>query len=216
MFDWLKRERQQPKAGAPATTSQKPVRLCEQCTRPQVIHITLMSHGKLEGEKHLCEPCAEAFYAGDWSPAPPARSVVDPDAEVEIEIDRLMISEVHDRQVLCFREALGNRGFIFICGICEAWAIDRTLKSLPSPRPLTYDAWLATLAACGVQVKGTCFNDMQEETYYAGLRLMHTCQLIEVDMRPSDAVHMALKAGVPILIKEKLLAKVSGVKKEPR
>jgi bifunctional DNase/RNase len=32
--------------------------------------------------------------------------------------------------------------------------------------------------------------------------------VIEVDMRPSDAVHMALKAKVPIVIPEALLAEL--------
>ena len=215
MFGWLKQQTKRPTEERAATSSQKPVRLCDQCRRPQVIHVTLMSHGAFLGEKHLCQPCAEAFFVNDWVPGPSRGRGVEDGAEVEIEIDRLVISEVHDQQVICFREVVGDRRFSFICGITEATAIDRTLKSIESPRPLTYDAWIGTLVACGVQVKAACFNDLLEHTYYAGLRLMRSGEVIEVDMRPSDAVHMALKAGVPILIKDQLLAKVSAVKRGP-
>jgi uncharacterized protein len=214
MLDWLKRRTKPPKEEPPATTSQKPVRLCDQCNRPQIIHITLMSRGTLQGEKHLCHPCAETLFTDYWASPSSTANLIDDYAEVQIEIDRLVISEVHDQQAIFFRESAGNRAFCFVCGIFEATAIDGTLKAMPSPRPLTYDAWLATLLACGAQVKAACFNDLQEQIYDAGLRLMQAGQLIEVDMRPSDAVHMALKAGVPILIKEQLLAKVSGVKKD--
>jgi bifunctional DNase/RNase len=102
-----------------------------------------------------------------------------------------------------------------VCGIFEATAIDRTLKQLPSPRPLTHDAWLCTLAALGASVEAACINELRDQTYFATLHLSRAGDLTKVDMRPSDALHMALKAKAPVLIPESLLAEVSSTPSNP-
>jgi bifunctional DNase/RNase len=210
VLNWLFRT----KAGAGAAAPRP--RRCESCPKPQSIHITLMWRGSLEGEKHLCEDCAQRFLAPARAPEvrePSDRSGTD--QEVRIEITRVIISENHDEQVIVFQEVGGPRSFPFVCGIFEATAIDRTLKQVPSPRPLTHDAWLATLAALGANVQAACVRELRERTYHATLRLDQAGQLVEVDLRPSDAVHMALKAKAPIVIPKKLLAEVSSADHEP-
>jgi bifunctional DNase/RNase len=135
--------------------------------------------------------------------APPASP------EVHLALCRIIISEVHEQQVIMLREVGGERSFSIMIGIFEATSIDRRVKGLPSPRPLTHDAWFDTLNAVGANVQTACIKELREQTYFATLRLHHSGQLIEVDMRPSDAVVMAVTANVPIVIPEPLLAEVS-------
>jgi bifunctional DNase/RNase len=128
--------------------------------------------------------------------------------EVRLRLGRVVISEVHEQQVIMLKEVDGERRFYIVIGIFEAVGIDRAYKQLPSPRPLTHDAWLSSLLAVGARVQAVCISGLQEHTYYATLRLQHDGQLIEVDMRPSDAVLMALKANAPLFIPEHLLDEV--------
>jgi bifunctional DNase/RNase len=138
---------------------------------------------------------------------PPGGSGTSP--EVHLEVCRIIISEIHEQQVIMLREVGGERSFSIMIGIFEATSIDRRVKRLPCPRPLTQDAWLNTISALGASVQAACIKELREATYYATLRLYHSGQLTEIDMRPSDAVAMAILAEVPIVIPESLLAVVS-------
>jgi len=113
---------------------------------------------------------------------------------------------VHDQQVLVFREVEGARRLTFVLGIYEATAIDRILKRLGGPRPLTHDAWLGTVTALGAAVEAVCIHDLQEHTYFAEARLRLDGKMVRVDVRPSDGLALALKAKAPFLIVDRLLA----------
>jgi bifunctional DNase/RNase len=127
-----------------------------------------------------------------------------------MEVERVIISETHEQQVVILREVDGERRMPFVLGIFEATAIDRTVKGLASPRPLVHDAWLATVRALGAELRAACIHDLREHTYFAELRLDQGRQRVRVDVRPSDAVLLALKAGVPVLVPDRLLSAASG------
>src|SRR3954447_21680027 len=58
---------------------------------------------------------------------------------VHMELKRIIISEIHEQQVIMLKEVDGDRSFSIMIGIFEATSIDRRVKRLPSPRPLTHD-----------------------------------------------------------------------------
>ena len=177
------------------------------------MHISFAQQYAYYKEHHFCEPHAQEFLS-----RPPKSSasgtVTRKDGEVKIEIEKLIISEVHDQQVVVFREDGGVRGFPFVCGIFEATSIDRRLKGLTSPRPLTHDAIAATIAAMGGTLQDVVINELKDHTYFAKLRISPTKdpisadRIVEVDVRPSDAVCLAVTCGVPIFIPEKLLIEI--------
>ncbi len=206
IIDWLKRVLSGGRS-SPPLESPPPARKCEHCEKPQVIHVTTVVRGSAPAEIHLCEFCAQAWITSmSVFETSPGHNLADPDDEVQIEVERLIISEIHEEQVLIFREAGGNRRLHFVLGIFEAYVIDRTLKALPSPRPLTHDSWLASVEALGAQIESACIYDRQETTFFAELRMRHGDEVITLDMRPSDAVSIALKSGAPFLIREGLLS----------
>jgi bifunctional DNase/RNase len=118
---------------------------------------------------------------------------------------RVVISETHDQQLVLLREASGGRTFPLVCGIFEATAIDRRLKGLPSPRPLTHDGWASTVAALGGRLRDVCIDELRETTYLAQLRVVQGDRLVLVDVRSSEAITLALACGVPILVANELL-----------
>jgi bifunctional DNase/RNase len=95
-------------------------------------------------------------------------------------------------------------------GIFEATSIDRCVKGVPSPRPLTHDAWAATIEALGAHVESVSIAELQDHTYFTSLRLKRGDERIDVDVRPSDGVVVALLSGAPIHIPEPLLDSVTG------
>ena len=124
---------------------------------------------------------------------------------VPMELRRIIISEIEDHQVIILKEIDGERSFPIVIGIFEATSIDRRVKGMPTPRPLTHDLIVAVVDQMGGDIQDIIISDLQEHTYYAKLRIRKDGELIEVDCRPSDAVALAVTARVPIYVNEDVL-----------
>ena len=129
---------------------------------------------------------------------------------VQMELRRIIINEVHDQQVVMLREVEGDRSFPIVIGIFEATSIDRRVKSLPSPRPLTHDLVANVIDQMGGDLQDIFISELREHTYYAKLRIRKDGELIEVDCRPSDAIALAVTAKVPIYVAEDVLGEACG------
>src|SRR3954470_7194283 len=103
-----------------------------------------------------------------------------------MELKRIIISEVHDQQVVMLKEVEGERSFPIVIGIFEATSIDRRVKNMPSPRPLTHDLVASVIDHMGGELQDIYISELREHTYYAKLRIRKDGELIEVDCRPSD------------------------------
>lgn len=124
---------------------------------------------------------------------------------VQMELRRIIISEVDDHQVVILKEVDGDRSFPIVIGIFEATSIDRRVKGMVSPRPLTHDLITAVVEQMGGEVQDIVISDLKEHTYFAKLRVRQGGELVEVDCRPSDAIALAVTAGVPIFVNEDVL-----------
>jgi uncharacterized protein len=129
---------------------------------------------------------------------------------VHMELKRIIINEVHDQQVIMLREVEGDRSFPIVIGIFEATSIDRRVKGLPSPRPLTHDLVAAVIDQMGGELQDVYINELKEHTYFAKLRIRKDGELIQVDSRPSDAIALAVTARVPIYVEEEVLGEATG------
>src|SRR5262249_32114681 len=120
---------------------------------------------------------------------------------------------IHEQQVVTLREVGGERSFSITVGIFEAAALDRKLKQLPSPRPVTFDAWASTITALGGELEDVFITELRDYIYFARLRIRQhppLDRLVEVDLRPSDAFIMAIHHRVPIFVNDQVLAEVCG------
>jgi bifunctional DNase/RNase len=131
---------------------------------------------------------------------------------VQMELARIIISEINDQQVIYFKEVGGQRTFPILIGIFEATSIDRRVKGIPSPRPLTHDLIVSVVEHLGGQLQDVLINELREHTYYAKLRVRHNGELIEIDSRPSDAIAVAVtcRPPLPIYVNEEVLEEVLG------
>lgn len=127
-----------------------------------------------------------------------------------MELKRIIISEVHDQQVIMLKEVDGGRSFPIVIGIFEATSIDRRVKGMPSPRPLTHDLVASVIENLGGELQDIFVSELRDHTYYAKLRIRQEGELIEVDSRPSDAIALAVTAKVPIYVAEDVLNEVCG------
>ena len=103
-----------------------------------------------------------------------------------------------------FQDEAGRSIHIFI-GQFEAWAISLALEGTPPERPFTHDALLNCLAVAGATVEEACISDLRDEVFFAVITLRVGEQRHEVDIRPSDAVALALRAKCPLYISETVM-----------
>jgi uncharacterized protein len=129
---------------------------------------------------------------------------------VHMELKRIIISEIHDQQVIMLKEVDGERSFPIVIGIFEATSIDRRVKGMPSPRPLTHDLVASVIDHLGGDLQDIYVSDLRDHTYYAKLRIRQNGEIVEVDCRPSDAIALAVTAKVPIYVAEDVLGEVCG------
>lgn len=131
---------------------------------------------------------------------------------VPMELSRIVISEMGDQQVIYLREVNGQRSFPILIGIFEATSIDRRVKGITAPRPLTHDLIVSVVEHLGGQLQDVVITELREHTYYARLRIRHEGELIEVDARPSDAIAVAMTCDppLPIYVNEEVLNDVLG------
>ncbi len=131
---------------------------------------------------------------------------------VQMELSRIIISEINEQQVIYLREVDGDRTFPILIGIFEATSIDRRVKQYQAPRPLTHDLIVATVESMGGELQDVVISDLRDHTYYARLRIRHEGELIEIDSRPSDAIAVAVTCDppLPIYVAEDVLNDVLG------
>jgi hypothetical protein len=131
---------------------------------------------------------------------------------VQMELSRIIISEINDQQMIYLKEVDGDRSFPILIGIFEANSIERRVKGLHSPRPLTHDLLLSVADNLGGEFQSVVISELKEHTYYARLRIKHEGELIEIDARPSDAIAVAVTCDppLPIYVTEEVLNDVLG------
>jgi bifunctional DNase/RNase len=130
------------------------------------------------------------------------------DVAVQMELTRIIISENNEQQIIFLKEVDGERTFPIVIGIFEATSIDRRVKNLPAPRPLTHDLLASTIELLGGELQDIFISELRDHTYFAKLRIRHEGELIEVDSRPSDAIAVAVTVDVPIYVAEDVLNEV--------
>lgn len=128
---------------------------------------------------------------------------------VEMQLARIIISELTDNQVIYLREVDGEREFPILIGIFEATNIDRRVKEdYHPPRPLTHDLIVRVAESLGATVKSVVIHELSDHTYYAKLRLEKEAgEVVEIDSRPSDAIAVAVTftPPLPIYVSEQVL-----------
>jgi hypothetical protein len=127
---------------------------------------------------------------------------------VQMELHKIIISEGQDQQIIYLKEVDGERKFPIMIGSSEAYAIDRRLKGIPTPRPLTHDLLASVIEEMGGEVEHIEINDLQDRTFFAKIHIRQNGKMIEIDSRPSDAIALGIATVIPIYVAEHVLAEV--------
>src|SRR5439155_10038396 len=127
---------------------------------------------------------------------------------VEVKVDGVMLDPDSGSPVVRLVEkAKAHRELPIWIGPFEAQAIALEMQGLPPPRPLTHDLMKQLIERLGGKLRHAAIEELRAGTYYATLHLEGPGgKALAIDARPSDAIALALRFHVKILVAEELLA----------
>lgn len=123
----------------------------------------------------------------------------------EMVVESVRVHMLSSQHVVILRDTLRERYLPIWVGPWEANAIAVRLQGVTPERPMTHDLFSQTLEELGVVVKQIVVSDLAEDTFRARLLLELDGRAIDVDARPSDAIALAVRAGVPIFATDAVL-----------
>ena len=132
-------------------------------------------------------------------------------SEIEMIVESVRVHMPTGRHVLVLREVDATRLLMVWVGPWEASAIAMKLQGLTPERPLTHDLFASVLTTLGVTVERIVITDLADETYHARLELNRGGDRHEIDARPSDAIALAVRLGVPVFASSDVLDRAATV-----
>ncbi|GAC84313.1 hypothetical protein ACN94_13500 [Gordonia paraffinivorans] len=121
----------------------------------------------------------------------------------EMRVVGIRVEPPQSQPVLLLREVDGERYLPIWIGQSEAASIALRQKGIEPPRPLTHDLIVNLIREFGQTLVEVRIVDMQEGTFYAEMVFAGD---LRVSARPSDSIAVAMRAGVPIIADEEVLA----------
>jgi len=125
-----------------------------------------------------------------------------------VDVDLVSVGMVEETAsvILVLRAASLARVLVMEVGLMEGRAIALEAEGVKTPRPLTHELTHRIMDALGGTLTRVVICDYRDRTFFANLELQTADgREVLVDARPSDALALALRTGVPIVATEEVL-----------
>jgi bifunctional DNase/RNase len=119
---------------------------------------------------------------------------------VEVAIDSVRVSLMSPQRLVVLREMEGERFLPIWVGPYEAEAITVALQEVEMVRPLTHDLLKNVFGSFRAQIVRVEIVALRDEIYFGNIVAQAGGKSLNIDSRPSDAIALAVRAHVPILV----------------
>ena len=133
---------------------------------------------------------------------------------VEVVIDSIRVSLISQQRIVILREVDADRYLPIWIGIYEAEAIALALQDVEVARPLTWDLLKNIFTIMDARILRVEVTSLHDDTYYGNIVAEVDGRKIDIDARPSDAIALAVRAHVPILVSRPILDSVGVIPEE--
>lgn len=124
---------------------------------------------------------------------------------IEMTVESVRINLQTSQRVVILKATKQERYLFIWIAHAEAYAIAIELQGTSSPRPLTHDLLKNVISELGARITSIVISDLIDDIFYARVVLDVAGRHVEIDSRPSDAIALAVRAKVPILVEESVL-----------
>jgi uncharacterized protein len=129
--------------------------------------------------------------------------------ETRAELSKIIINEASDQQIIVLKELGGERMLPIVIGIAEIFAIDRRIKGIKPPRPMTHELLDSIISSVGAKVEKVVITDLRHHTFFATITIVINGEKKEIDSRPSDAIALSAASNIPIFIADDVFGKAA-------
>ncbi len=124
---------------------------------------------------------------------------------IEVTIDSVRVNLMSPQRLVILRELGADRYLPIWVGQYEAEAITVALQEVEMIRPLTHDLLKNVFTTFNAKIKRIEIVSLKEDIFYGSIVAEVNGQETHVDSRPSDAIALAVRAHVPILVDESVI-----------
>src|SRR5512146_744548 len=124
---------------------------------------------------------------------------------VEVVIDSVRVSLTNQSRIVVLREANNERYLPIWIGPYEAEAITIALQEIEVARPQTHDLLKNILTTLNARLVRIEVVSLKEDVFYGNLVVEVEGRTVYIDSRPSDALALAARAHVPILVAKEVM-----------
>ena len=125
----------------------------------------------------------------------------------EVEVIGVVLDQRTQQPLVLLQGKRDKRNLAMAIGIAEANGIAIPLQGVTPPRPLTHDLFLTMFGRLKVSLQRVIITDLRDDIYYAVVYLTANGAEMTLDSRPSDAIALAIRAKVPILVEDRVFDK---------
>lgn len=128
---------------------------------------------------------------------------------IEVQIDSVRVHLMTPNRLVVLKEVNAERYLPIWVGVYEAEAITIALQEVEMSRPLTHDLLKNVFAQLNARILRVEVVKLENDTYYGTIVAEFNGGEIRVDSRSSDAIALAVRAHVPILVHPSVMEKAS-------
>jgi len=132
-------------------------------------------------------------------------------ALVEMKVRGITLDPVTNMPIIILRDLENSKSLPIWIGIFEANAIASEMEKLSPPRPMTHDLLKNMIEGLKSKVKRIIVNDLRNNTFFAIIELEKSGANVSIDSRPSDAIALALRVKVPIMVSDEVIKKAKTI-----
>ena len=127
---------------------------------------------------------------------------------IPVHIQAVRTNFTTQQRVVILEEETKKRVLIIWVAPPEAQAIAQGLHKTATARPMTMQFMANLLQVTGVQVEEVRISALENEVYYATVKVRNGDTVQEIDARPSDALTLATQINCPIYVAEEVMERV--------
>ena len=159
---------------------------------------------------------AMLILTGSASARDRAESKPPPLGPQEAEVVAAVMDPRTQQPTVVLRGKRDRRTVALAIGIAELTGIAVPLQGVTPPRPLTHDLFITMFGRLKVTLSRVVITDLRDDIYYATVYLTSGAGEMTLDARPSDAIALAIRAKVPVLVEDRVFDKGGSEPLAPR
>lgn len=124
---------------------------------------------------------------------------------VEVAIDSIRVSLMSQQRIVILRERDADRYLPIWIGVYEAESITIALQEVEVARPLTHDLLRNVFNQLNARILRVEVIALRDDTFFGNIVAEVNGSTLNIDSRPSDALAVAVRAHVPILVSRSVM-----------